>query len=44
MCEFFKSVKDNSCYTIKNDIDGIFDRADSAVINVSKNWNQDNYV
>lgn len=43
MFEFFKSVKDNNCYTITNDSDGIFDRADYVVIAVPTNWNQDNH-
>lgn len=43
MCEFFKSIKNDSCYTITSDSNGIFEKADYVVIAVPTNWNQDNH-
>lgn len=43
MREFFKSIKNDTCYTITSDSKGIFERADYVVIAVPTNWNQDNH-
>ncbi len=43
MCEFFKSIKNDSCYTITSDSNGIFEKADYVVIAIPTNWNQDNH-
>ena len=43
MCEFFKSIKNDTCYIITSDSNGIFEKADYVVIAVPTYWNQDNH-
>lgn len=43
MREFFKSIKNDICFTIISDSKGVFERADYVVIAVPTNWSQDNH-
>lgn len=43
MYKFFKSIKNDSRYTITSDSTGVFEKADYVVISVPTNWNQDNH-